>query len=940
MDTIAGYARTGRQLLGPASDLVELQSSSGQRLTSVVFHPEYRGHNAINAALDVVVGFLEAPMVDGLAELVAHDRANAGFVYPTGQAWSVAEVIRTLSDLGECAGVRAGVELMKQCGTILVEAAEVGESAGVYSHGGLTPWRVLLGADGRVQIIGHALPQVEILVFHETPDRIPREDAFRYCPPERMEARRENFTSDLFGVALIAFELMTGRPVYDGLINDIRIKAARGEGSRRLQQFREQIPASVRELLTTALRPEFRDRFQSGSDFLDAVGVALDDRAVVGAGLREVMQRVAQHQPRARQALDAGATAAFSREDLKKMADAEELPASKPLRQSVNVARSAEIPARSAAVPSTSPPPTRVPPAAALPAAVPSARVPSRAVPVIAAEDTLPPPAPVVVAAPVVAAPPPPVTAPPPAAPVEPGRPPMGTARRPPRLGAAMNASQGDASPAPLPAGPSQPLSLHPPGASTPPSAEPGRPTMGAGRLPPSRRPPSSLPSISTPPPAVAGPAAPSPDVVQRILGSSGGHAREARERLERAMRTSGGGAAESVSPTTPPPPTIPGAPSIPGASAVSVSVPQRGRLPQPAPLATDDPDTTARIAARATEERLAAEKAAAETAAAEKAAAERVAAEQALLEAEIFRQLQAEQEEQERKVRADAERKTREDADRGSTEPRAIRPPVLPPRGGGRDLPLPPPVPGDDEDDDDEATNPTPMRSPALASPAPEAAKPRAASPTAAPPVAAPALSPAPASPPAPALPASLPTPSRSPSPVGARAPEPIESRSRGEPVAVRFARAPGQRGIRRRLPGETSLAEAAHMLIGQVVPLRTTPDGRVAGWWRIGPEFGPLPVDMRLDELDDEETYTFHFVANETLFARVEVEGAGSMRLALGTGVPVVSLVDALGQQLDLPADAYALALDGVTLDSFHVLADHAYTPSSVVSLRKVKA
>ncbi len=128
--------------------------------------------------------------------------------------------------------------------------------------------------------------------------------------------------------------------------------------------------------------------------------------------------------------------------------------------------------------------------------------------------------------------------------------------------------------------------------------------------------------------------------------------------------------------------------------------------------------------------------------------------------------------------------------------------------------------------------------------------------------------------------------------------------------------------------------------MLIGQVVPLRTTPDGRVAGWWRIGPEFGPLPVDMRLDELEDEETYTFHFVANETLFARVEVEGAGSMRLALGTAVPVVSLVDAIGLQLDLPAGGYALALDGVVLDAFHVLADHAYTPSSVVSLRKVKA
>ena len=150
METIAGHRRTGRQLLGPGSDLIEVQSDSGARLTAIVFHPEYRSHNAINAALSVVLGFLESPMVSGLAELSAHDRDQAAFLYETGEVWSVAEVIRTLSDLGESGGPRAGMELLSQVGTILVEAAEAGEGAGVYSHGGLTPWRVMLDAEGRV----------------------------------------------------------------------------------------------------------------------------------------------------------------------------------------------------------------------------------------------------------------------------------------------------------------------------------------------------------------------------------------------------------------------------------------------------------------------------------------------------------------------------------------------------------------------------------------------------------------------------------------------------------------------------------------------------------------------------------------------------------------------------------------------------------------------
>ncbi|MDP2316334.1 MAG: hypothetical protein Q8P41_25775, partial [Pseudomonadota bacterium] len=333
MPSLVGYTRTGRIQLGPGSDLVEMQGPDGARHTGIVFHPEYRSHNAINAALGVVLSFLESPMVSGLTDLGAYDLGESSFVYPTGQAWSVAEVVRTLADLGEVGGVRAGVELMAQAGQVLVEAAETGEGAGVYSHGGLTPWRVMLDAEGRVQIIGHALPQVEILTFHEQPDRIPREDAFRYCPPERMESRRENFSSDLFGLGLVAFEVMCGKPVYDGLVNDIRAKAARGETSRRIHQFREFLPETVRTLLTTTLRPDFRDRFGAGEEFFAAAKAALNDRAVQGVGLREMMQRVIRQQPRARQELDPGKTSMLSKDELRKMMDDEDAPApAKPQR--------------------------------------------------------------------------------------------------------------------------------------------------------------------------------------------------------------------------------------------------------------------------------------------------------------------------------------------------------------------------------------------------------------------------------------------------------------------------------------------------------------------------------------------------------------------------------------------------------------------------------
>ena len=118
MHTIGGLTPTGRKLRGPASDLVELDAPNGLKHTAIVFHPEHRDHNGINDALSVVVGFLESPMVSGIIELVGHDQPEGAFLYPTGQVWSLKEVVTALYDRGEVGGVRAGLELMYVAGEI------------------------------------------------------------------------------------------------------------------------------------------------------------------------------------------------------------------------------------------------------------------------------------------------------------------------------------------------------------------------------------------------------------------------------------------------------------------------------------------------------------------------------------------------------------------------------------------------------------------------------------------------------------------------------------------------------------------------------------------------------------------------------------------------------------------------------------------------------
>ena len=323
MSSIVGMTPTGRTMLGPASDLVEVADADGVVHTAIVFHPEWRDHSAITDALGVIAGFLESPLVTGLVELVEHDATAGAFVYPTGSVRSVAELVRSLSDAGLVGGVRAGLELMYTAGQILVEGTEAGEPQGVYGHGGLTPRRIMIKPDGQVMVIGYGLPQVELLHFHEKRSQVPPEDSFRYCPPERMEGRPEALSSDLFGLGLIAFEIMTGKPVYDGLVNDIRQQAARGEGSRRLFRFREVLPEGVRNVLTKVLRPDIDARYLAGEDFLSDVHTLLADRSVPGKSLLGLMEVVGSNPTRSGGALPQVSTQMVSADALREQLTSE-----------------------------------------------------------------------------------------------------------------------------------------------------------------------------------------------------------------------------------------------------------------------------------------------------------------------------------------------------------------------------------------------------------------------------------------------------------------------------------------------------------------------------------------------------------------------------------------------------------------------------------------
>lgn len=317
MDTLGSMTRTGTRLAGPASDLVELQNDKGLTHLGIAFHRRYRDSDAITTELRGIRGFMEHPDVCDLAELVEVVPESGAFIYPSGNAVPVAQMLEELARMGEPGGVKAGLELCYLTATILQDAYDRGERHGIYSHGDLSPWRLVCKPDGQVQVLGFGLPQVDMIAFRDRGE-VPKEDAFRYCPPERIEGEEEDFSSDLFSLCLIAFEMMVGEPLYNGVVSEIKQQATKAQGPYRLYPFREQLPEPVMDLLGRALKYDIDSRHADINEFVWEVKDLIGMPEAEGPTLGEVVGKV-RHRLRRRRTLPKG-TDSLTTDELQEIA--------------------------------------------------------------------------------------------------------------------------------------------------------------------------------------------------------------------------------------------------------------------------------------------------------------------------------------------------------------------------------------------------------------------------------------------------------------------------------------------------------------------------------------------------------------------------------------------------------------------------------------------
>lgn len=265
---------TGTGIEGPGSDLWFMLDDDGDERVAIAYHDAYRDDPVLSEGLDEFRPFLAATGIDGVLDLESVLEPGV-FAYDLRGGLSIAEVLAAFRQLGRPCGVRAAAELLQQAAEVLADAADVGVEHGLPNHGDISPWRLVLDGEGYVDVLGHGLLNLAVAEFlAERADSVPA-DGLRYAPPERLELAAEDVQSDLFSLALIAAEMVSGQPVLDGSAEDIVERLLGGDLPARIEALCPDAGDAMLDLLCIATEPDPDNRYRDADEFIAAAKAAV-----------------------------------------------------------------------------------------------------------------------------------------------------------------------------------------------------------------------------------------------------------------------------------------------------------------------------------------------------------------------------------------------------------------------------------------------------------------------------------------------------------------------------------------------------------------------------------------------------------------------------------------------------------------------------------------
>lgn len=179
---------------------------------------------------------------------------------------SLKEKLRTA---GQFDSRRAG-KIIRQIADALGEAHQNG-----VLHRNLNPTHIILNIS---QNKSEQIKVTDFAVFDGKDE--PTDETIKYLSPEQIEGRMPNVSSDIYSLAVIAYQMLTGRMPFNFSSEKEILKAQKEGLSLRPTNLRLDLSPQVDEVLEKALSYKATDRYPKARDFGDALFNALITAAV------------------------------------------------------------------------------------------------------------------------------------------------------------------------------------------------------------------------------------------------------------------------------------------------------------------------------------------------------------------------------------------------------------------------------------------------------------------------------------------------------------------------------------------------------------------------------------------------------------------------------------------------------------------------------------
>jgi serine/threonine-protein kinase len=202
---------------------------------------------------------------------------------------SLAVIQQVLKHRGERMPLPVALRILDHVAAGLHAAHELvddaGRSLGVV-HRDVTPHNILVGTDGISRLTDFGVAKAQSRLTKTSPGMIKGKVA--YMSPEQAQGRPVDRTCDVWALGVVAWELLTGTRLYDGINDPVLMLKVGREPPMRARHVQADLPRELDEVVARALSMSPANRYPTAEAFAQALSEAARDAGLQRAEVREV----------------------------------------------------------------------------------------------------------------------------------------------------------------------------------------------------------------------------------------------------------------------------------------------------------------------------------------------------------------------------------------------------------------------------------------------------------------------------------------------------------------------------------------------------------------------------------------------------------------------------------------------------------------------------